>query len=186
MIELAINTINNNLTAEQVANTKINTKENEMKYFEGFKEEKEIKNRFKELAKQYHPDLGGDAEIMKIINDQYEKVLEGMYQASGKSITEIEELMTGNKAVAEALNKILALDGINIELCWMWIWVTGDTASVKDVLKIAGFFWASQKKAWYWRPDQAKSNNRRKMTMDEIRYKHGSVSLTRPERKAIA
>lgn len=161
-------------------------KEKKMKYFESLKEEKEIKDRYKVLAKQYHPDLGGDAEIMKTINDQYEKVLEGMYQASGKSITEIEELMAGNKAVAEALNKILALDGINIELCWMWIWVTGNTATVKGVLKSAGFFWASQKKAWYWRPDSARSNNRKKMSMDEIRYKHGSISLTKSDRLAIA
>ncbi len=83
---------------------------------------------------------------MKEINNQYHKVLEGVYQASGKSISEIDELMAGNKAVAEALNKILALEGINIELCWMWIWVTGNTATVKDMLKAAGFFWASKKR----------------------------------------
>ncbi len=157
-----------------------------MKYFEGIKEEKEIKDKYKVLAKQYHPDLGGSHEIMKEINNQYEKALEGRYQAEGKSITEIEELMAGNKAVSEALNKILPLEGINIELCWMWIWVTGNTVGVKDLLKTAGFFWASQKKAWYWRPDSAKSNNRRKMSLEEIRYKHGSVGLTQKNRLSIA
>ena len=157
-----------------------------MRYFEGLKEEKDIKDRYKELAKQHHPDLGGDTEIMKEINYQYGKVLEGAYQAQGKSLSEIEELMAGNRAVAEALNKVLALDGINIELCWMWIWVTGNTALVKDILKSAGFFWASQKKAWYWRPDQAKSRNRKKMSLDEIRYKHGSVALKNSNKLAIA
>jgi hypothetical protein len=157
-----------------------------MKYFEGLTDEKSIKDRYKELAKKHHPDIGGDAEVMKEVNSQYEKVLEGVYQKSGKSITEIEELMKNNLVVREVLNKVIALEGINVELCWMWIWITGNTQPIKEILKQAGFFWASQKKAWYWRPEEAKSSNRRKMSLDEIRYKHGSVELKRSEKLAIA
>jgi hypothetical protein len=94
--------------------------------------------------------------------------------------------MKNNLAVREALNKVISLEGISVELCWMWIWITGNTQPIKDVLKQAGFFWASQKKAWYWRPEQAKSNNRIKMTMDEIRYRHGSLEIKKSEKLAIA
>ena len=157
-----------------------------MKYFEGLINEKEIKDRYKELAKKHHPDIGGDVDVMKEINNQYEKVLVGMYQKGGKSITEIEELMKNNLAVREALNKVISLEGISVELCWMWIWITGNTQPIKEILKQAGFFWASQKKAWYWRPEQAKSNNRIKMTIDEIRYKHGSLEIKKSVKLAIA
>lgn len=64
-----------------------------MKYFLGLTQELEIKARYKELAKKHHPDLGGCAEIMKEVNAQYEKCMEGMYQHAGKSITEIVLIM---------------------------------------------------------------------------------------------
>jgi len=40
-------------------------------YFIDLTSTENIKARFKELAKQYHPDLGGCVEIMKEINSQY-------------------------------------------------------------------------------------------------------------------
>ncbi|WP_446788125.1 DnaJ domain-containing protein, partial [Macellibacteroides fermentans] len=38
------------------------------KYFDGCKDEQEIKARYRDLAKKYHPDLGGDLETMKAVN----------------------------------------------------------------------------------------------------------------------
>ncbi len=157
-----------------------------MNYFEGLKDEVAIKIRYKELAKTHHPDRGGCVEIMKAVNAQYEKVLTGAYQAAGKSITEIEELLKNAVEVRNALAAIMGCEGIEVELCFMWIWVTGNTQPVKDILKDAGFFWASTKKAWYWRPEQAKSNNRRKMSMDEIRFRHGTEKLKYNSNFAIA
>lgn len=43
----------------------------EKDYFEGCNTWKDVKTRWRELAKQYHSDLGGSDEIMKIINAQY-------------------------------------------------------------------------------------------------------------------
>ena len=155
-------------------------------YFEGITTESEIKTKYKELAKKNHPDLGGSVEEMKIINAQYEKVLTGAYQKEGKSITEIEELLKKDGILLQKLNEILNCSGIEIELCGRWIWVTGDTKPIKEVLKSASFMWAKNKGAWFWRDAEDKSYNRKKTTLEEVRNSHGSTRLIKQNMQNIA
>ena len=150
-----------------------------MKYFEGLTQEDEIKLRYKQLAKAHHPDLGGCVETMKVINAQYETVLAGAYQRAGKSITEIDELLARDSEIRDKLNEIIMYPEINVELCGRWLWVTGDTRSVKDLLKAAKFKWAKNKKCWFWRAEEDKSYNRRTMDLNEIRLRHGSQSISK-------
>ena len=42
------------------------------KYFKNIKSFEDLKNQFKLLARKNHPDAGGDAEIMKEINCEYD------------------------------------------------------------------------------------------------------------------
>ncbi|EQF22294.1 dnaJ domain protein [Clostridioides difficile CD160] len=43
-----------------------------MEYFKNVKSLEELKNTFKKLARKHHPDMGGNEEVMKEINNQYE------------------------------------------------------------------------------------------------------------------
>lgn len=43
-----------------------------MSYFKNIKSLEELKNTFKKLARTHHPDIGGDVEIMKEINNEYD------------------------------------------------------------------------------------------------------------------
>jgi len=155
-------------------------------YFDDLKTESEIKSRYKYLAKRHHPDLGGCLEIMKEINNEYEKALTGMYQTSGKSITEIEELLKKDFKLAEKLNGIILLTDLIIEICGSWLWVTGNTREHKEKLKTLQFFWSQKKGAWYWRSEENKSYNRKSMTLDEIRQKHGSVSIASKKMQLVS
>ena len=148
-----------------------------MNFFKDTKTEQEIKARYKQLAKQNHPDLGGCVETMKIVNAEYEISLTKFYQVSGKSITEIDELLAKDHVLRSKLNEIINCEGLEIEICGSWIWVTGLTKDFKDILKTNGFFWASKKKAWYWRQEENKSYNRKSFDLNEIRFKHGSVKM---------
>ena len=150
-----------------------------MKYFEGLVNEDEIKAQYKKLAKAHHPDLGGCVTIMAAINAQYETVLTGAYQRAGKSISEIDELIANDSVLREKLNAIIMHEGINVEICGRWIWVTGDTRPVKDLIKAAGFRWAKNKACWFWRSESDKSFNRKAMDLGEIRAKHGSQSISK-------
>ena len=78
-----------------------------MKHFEGLTKEEEIKARYKELAKKFHPDLGGDTETMKEINSQYDTVLRGFYQAAGKSLSEIDEILEKDVVLRSKIDAII-------------------------------------------------------------------------------
>ena len=41
-------------------------------YFQNVNSIDDLKHQYKNLAKKYHPDRGGNTEIMKIINLEYE------------------------------------------------------------------------------------------------------------------
>lgn len=45
-----------------------------MKYFKTVKSLEDLKNQFRELARKNHPDAGGDAEVMKAINQEYDQL----------------------------------------------------------------------------------------------------------------
>lgn len=45
-----------------------------MGYFKNIKSLEDLKNQFRELARKNHPDAGGDAEVMKAINQEYDKL----------------------------------------------------------------------------------------------------------------
>lgn len=45
-----------------------------MLYFKNVNSFEELKEQFKKLARKYHPDCGGDAEIMKAINQEYDQL----------------------------------------------------------------------------------------------------------------
>ena len=61
------------------------------------------------------------------------------------------------------------------EQCGSWLWLSGRNVQsrYKD-LKDLGFRYAKNKKAYYWRPESAKSSNQEPMPMAFIREKYGT------------
>lgn len=110
----------------------------------------EIKKAYRAAAHKYHPDRNpAGAEMMKLINSAYEalKEFDGTIPSYETQATEYPE------ALNAALNAIHSLIGLEIEICGAWVWVSGNTKEHKEVLKVAGFKYASKKKCWYFRPD---------------------------------
>lgn len=155
-----------------------------MQYFNGIKTLLVLKARYRELCKQFHPDLGGDLETMKMVNVQYEKALRYVTDHEGKALD--DDAVNIERDLMNIINKIIALQGIIIEVTGRWIWVTGDTRQYKEAFKSLGFWWASKKLAWYWRPADAIVKNRHPYTLDQIRSKFGSINIGTTERAAIA
>lgn len=145
-----------------------------MKYFNNCKSIEELKKEYKKLAFANHPDRGGDVEIMKAINSEYEKALNNL-KANGnktdKASTEQAE------DFIEIINNIINLEGLVIEIVGNWIWVTGDTKKHKEALKNSGFWYASKKRAWYFKPADYVAKSRRHYSLDEIKSKYGSTKI---------
>jgi hypothetical protein len=155
-----------------------------MNYFSGINTLKVLKMRYRELCKQFHPDLGGDTAVMQEINAQYEYALHHVNDEKGESLN--EESINIERDLMEVINKIVALQGIIIEVAGRWIWITGETYQYKDYLKSIGCFWAHKKAAWYWRPADAKVKNRRPLSLEQIRYKYGTINIGSEDRPALA
>ncbi len=133
----------------------------------------EVKRAYRQAALKFHPDRNpAGTEMMKIINAAYDLLKD----YAGEIETEESTGEAGNypEAVNEALNAIIGLDGLDIEICGAWVWVDGETYRHRAVLKKAGFRFASKKKRWYFRPENWRSSSRGQYSMDDIRYKYGS------------
>ena len=143
-----------------------------MKYFVNITTLEDLRKEYRRLAKANHPDMGGSAEEMKVINIEYEmcfKILENAdTTTNGKKYNKEEDAM-----IRDIINVIIHLN-IEIEVCGSWVWVTGNTYACKDELKKNGFRWASKKKAWYWRDPEEVTRAHGKTTMADIRMKYGS------------
>ena len=141
----------------------------DVKYFRSVTSLDELKAEYRSLCKINHPDKGGETSVMQEINAEYSYLLKNGRFDFGNSSLQIEE------SIREIIEQTEILEGLVVELCGRWIWFGGDTYKWKGTLKSIGCFWASKKKAWYWRPaDEAISGKHKTLSIEEIRERHGS------------
>lgn len=132
-----------------------------------------IKAAYRSAASRYHPDHGGSTEMMQAVNAAYARLadFEGC-------IAPADENTDGyGEALNDAINAIIGLPGLAIEVCGLWVWVGGDTRTHKDTLKASGYRWASKKHMWYFRPEGWTSSARGTWDIETIRENHGSRSV---------
>lgn len=163
-----------------------------MKYFESCRTAEEVKATFYKLAKELHPDNGGDAESFKAMMAEYKIVFDRLknthttkegttYQKTGEqATTETPEQF------ADIINKVIFFDGVKVEIIGSWVWLTGKTLEYKDEIKAAGFFWSRSKKAWYYNGDTKRTHRRGHYSMDGLRDHWGAETVRKEQRGRIA
>jgi len=156
-----------------------------MKYFGECTTIEQVKSLYKQLAKTFHPDCGGDTAIMQEINLEYNlacrKILNEQHSLSEDEINNEANM---SERYRQVIDKLIILPNINIEIIGNWIWVTGQTYEVRQQLKEVGLFYASRKVAWYYRAQEYRTATSNK-TIDEIREKYGSQSVGKGSVKTI-
>jgi curved DNA-binding protein CbpA len=130
-----------------------------------------IKTAWRRACSQYHPDKGGSVQMMQAVNEALETLLRA------DNLEQPDEYTDYGDQLNAALNVVVGMPGLDIEICGAWIWVGGDTRTHKDMLKAAGFRWAPKKSMWHYRSAGFRSYGRGRTSMDDIRNKYGS---TRP------
>lgn len=146
-----------------------------MKFFTNCRTLDELKAEYRRLAMKHHPDRGGDLETMKQINAEHDALFEILKKQHNDTHDEAHQTTETAEEFRDILNKLLKLDGLTVELCGSWLWISGETYTHKAELKAAGCRWSNNKKAWYWRHEEsARPWHRGKATMAEIRMKYGS------------
>ena len=159
-----------------------------MKYFNTCNTAEELKKEYRKLAKQLHPDLGGNEEEFKVMQNEFEKMWERL-----KNIHTNSEGETYTKETAETpqefiniIDVLTKLNDIEVEICGSWIWVSGNTREHKEVLKGLKFHWAKKKQAWYYHSEPYRKKSNRELTLDEIREMFGSQRYKGKEEKQLA
>ena len=146
---------------------------NEFKEVTGINEAKKI---YKTMAKKLHPDVGGSEEEFKLLNNIYNDFIEHKIYFSNESKIDLE--------LEKIISQILHFENITIELIGSWIWLSGDTKSIKDILKDLNFKWAFKKKMWYY--GEMKGKNLKPKSMDEIKSKYNTQTFKSKEKYKIS
>jgi hypothetical protein len=147
-----------------------------MKYFKDCTTIEEVKALYKKLAKEKPPDMGGDTATMQAINTEYAFACAKIAKGAGLSDEEADTEIRLSEEYRQVIEKIIHLPRIVIEIVGNWIWITGDTKPVKDILKGAGCFFAFKKAAWYYRNEAFKTRGNG-APLEEIRRKYGSETI---------
>ena len=124
---------------------------------------------------KYHPDMGGDEEIMKSINLEYEIIFEKVKNTHKNKYGEKYEKDTDEipKDFIDLINELVRLNNIQIEIIGSFIWISGDTKPHKETLKSLGFKWHSKKKNWYRSPKGYKRFGKKSYSMNDLRNMYG-------------
>lgn len=136
-----------------------------------------VKLAYRQQMAKYHPDRNrAGLEMAQAINEAYEV------------LKDLEEKIEPTKAydysedLSEAINAIIDLEGIIIEICGSWVWVTGNTYSHKEIFKANGFKFGGAKKAWYFRPESEAGWRGGNYSLNDIRTRHGSHIVQKREK----
>lgn len=159
-------------------------------YFKNPRTLEDLRKQYKELLKRYHPDNpGGSTAATQEINAEYSRLfghLKNRHESGSASKEKADFNINLDKAIRAMLEKVVNLDGIQIEICGSWIWLSGNTYQHKATLKAYGFSWANQKKMWYWHDESYIKTSRKTMSMAYIRERYGSVDVETQHQARLA
>jgi len=147
--------------------------ENEFIGIEGINAAKKI---YKILARKLHPDVGGSTEMFKILSEVYTNILENGTNFLNDSAFDLE--------IEKIISQILHYEDITIEVIGSWIWLTGNTKPIKEVLKELNFKYASKKMMWFY--GEMKGRNPKQKSMEDIKAKYGCQTVKTKTRGKIS
>lgn len=148
-----------------------------IKYFTHCKTLDQLKQEYKRLAKIHHPDCGGDDATMAAINAEFDLLSKKLPKetATGETYQPRDEEREAPEKFREAVAATLNMDGVTVELCGSWLWVTGNTYPNRFKLAAAGYQFSKSKCAWYFKGRI--SHSKKRYSLDEIRLMHGSETI---------
>ena len=165
-----------------------------MKYFKNVSTLEELRAQYTERLKKYHPDNpNGSTEATQAINVEYShlfKVLKNKHESTADSVDKssynnMKYDFAEDEQLRKALQAIIYLSDIVIEVCGSWIWISGNTYQHRTELKEHGFKYAPKKKQWYWHTETFRKKGRKPLSMDDIRNYYGSTEVQADEVKRL-
>lgn len=144
----------------------------------------ELKSMYRALAMRHHPDVGGDVEVMKVINNEFDSLFPSLKDIhknkDGETYTAKNPTTETPEHFREIINSLLSLkmDGVDIELIGSFLWVSGNTYIYRAQIKALGFKWSQNKTAWYISPEGYRKYGKKQYDLDEIRAMYKTSKVT--------
>lgn len=156
-----------------------------MKWFHGMNDLESLRKEYKRLVIRHHPDNGGLEEDIKEINAEYDLLFQRFkdgyeHSESYKDATERQKQAydpVKDRKLREVIISLSRYPGLVIELCGVWLWVSGDTKTYKNELKALGLHYAGNKKCWYIHFDDHVRYGKKPSSMSYIRQRYGSAII---------
>lgn len=153
-----------------------------MKYFENCQTAEELKQTYKIFAKKLHPDCNADHDTTAEFQEmqaEFERTWESLKNVHMNKDGKIYNKETEETAQAfmDMINRLIRIPGVKVEMCGSWIWVTGDTKAVKEMLKEMHFCWSAKKQAWYYHEGVYFKRTKNVISLDQIRQMYGSTEF---------
>lgn len=155
-----------------------------MNFFNNVKSITELKKEYHKLCMLYHPDNGGNAELMKEINKIYKELFNKLKLCQETKQPENTKDETPEEFI-EIIDKLVKIQDLQIEICGCWIWISGNTYPNRTQLKEIGCKYAPKKKLWYWHNQDKKIKNKKSKSIEEIREKYGSQKIFAEKRQSM-
>jgi curved DNA-binding protein CbpA len=148
-------------------------------FFANIKTFKELKENYRKLAQMLHPDKEtGNAGKFIQMKKEYDKLFAKMKDGKFDTEYEFKQHTTTTYDFKDIIDKLIFVQGADIEICGSWIWVWGikwDEKEKHEQLKKIGLVFAKSKKAWVFKGTESKW--RKNMTMEQIRNEFGSEKI---------
>lgn len=161
-----------------------------MKWFHNPQTAEELKEQYRKLAMQHHPDRGGILENMQEINNEYDALFPRLKDVHKSAKGEVYTAKTPTTEAPEEFRHIIdalfKMENITIELCGSWLWITGNTKPHAEKLKSMKFKWAPKKSAWYFHHGAYRKRSKDTVSLDKIREMYGSARIGKEEVLQIA
>lgn len=158
-------------------------------FFKGIETREELRKAYLRLMKTYHPDCGGDTEICKAINNEYDylsTVLPTSKDQDTNTSKDVKKEIKVDAAIKTIIDKLMHMNGVKIEICGSWVWVDGNTYEWKDELAALGFKWSKPRRKWHYTPYDTGYRRGCRKSFNEIRAAYGSMNVETIEYAAIA
>jgi len=147
----------------------------------------EAKALYRQLLKEYHPDIMGEegTALTAEIISQFKTFTAMCYRTTAGEYFDNSEKEEPEDYTpfTDILDKILFFDDMKIEIIGFWIYCF-DSFLYKDALRDLGFWFSSKHKAWVFSGSK-KARVWSKKSLDDIRDEKGSTEVQTKKRAKI-
>lgn len=115
-----------------------------------------------------------------IFKDNVDRVKDTHKNAKGETYK--KDTKENHEDFLKLVTELIQMDGVTVEVCGTWLWVSGNTRENKEALKACGFRYAAKKKMWYKAPEGSKHfKGKKSWDMSKIREVYGSKMVETAE-----